>query len=65
MLIHPGVKIKPIEGDTGCAHWNLNEIRPYIALEYCRAYSKICRCLRRPQQPREKDGQHLAKDGVR
>jgi len=60
MLIRPGVKIKPIEGDSSCAHWNLNEIRPYIAFEYRRAYSEIGRCLRWAKQSEEKDHQHLA-----
>lgn len=59
MVIRPGVKIKPIEGDTGTAHRNFDEIRPYVALEDRRADTEISRCLRWPQQPREEDRQHV------
>jgi hypothetical protein len=60
MVIHPGVKIKPVERDSCCAHWNLNEIWPYIAFEDRRPYSEIGRCLGRAKQPWEKNRQHLA-----
>src|SRR5271170_1425253 len=60
MLIRPGVKIKPIEGDTCHAHWNLDEIRPYIAFENRRAHSEIGCCLRWAKQPGEKDHKHFS-----
>ena len=60
MLIRPGVKIKPIKGDPRCAHWNRNEIGPYIAFENRRADSEVGCCLRWAKQSREKDRKHFS-----
>ena len=59
MFVHPGVKIKSIEGDTGSSHGNFDERRPDVALKDRRADTEIGRCLRRPKQPWEKDRQHV------
>lgn len=54
MLIRPGVKIKPIEGDPCRAHRNLNEIPPYIAFENRCADSEIGCCLSRAKESGKK-----------
>ena len=60
MFIRPGVQVKPIESHTSETNRNRNEIRTYIALEDRRADSEIGCCLRRAEQPGEKDREHFA-----
>ncbi len=59
-MIHPGVQIKPIEGNTLLTDGNFRQIGPYIGIEAVAVHAEILRSIPEPDQAGQQTRQFFA-----
>ena len=59
-MVRPGVQLKPIESNALNTYRNLNQIRPYFAVEAIGIHAQIARRIAQPVEP----PQHQPEQGM-